>query len=375
MLRAFRGANLARPDARFHLDAQHFDVLSGATDHEARSGCAHIGAVEANADALAHVHPLREAGIGARCAKERAQHSVARRLYEVFVHGAADIRVKRNHLLKRHNGSYTHGIAPAIFNVAKSETFRGADCRSCASRERACSPELVNHVSYRIGFVEQIMKIGIIGAGHIGGTLTRRLRALGHEVHVANSRGPASLHDLASGTGAKAVEVNEAPKDAELLIVTIPEKNISQLPKELLANAPASLIVVDTGNYYPKQRDGKIAEIEQGLPESRWVEKQLGRPVIKAFNNIYAKHLLENGQPAGSPNRIALPVAGDDASAKLVVMDLVEQLGFDPVDAGGLDESWRQQPGTPVYAADRNAEGVREGLAAASPERSPEWKA
>ncbi len=219
------------------------------------------------------------------------------------------------------------------------------------------------------------MKIGIIGAGHIGGNLTRRLQDLGHEVHVANSRGPESLQALASETGATAVAAKDAPKNADLVIVTIPEKNIPSLPKDLFANAPADLIVIDTGNYYPKQRDGKIAEIEQGLPESRWVEKQLGRPVIKAFNNIYAKHLLESGQAAGSANRIALPVAGDDPKAKRVVMELVDQLGFDPVDAGGLDESWRQQPGTPVYTTDHNAEGVREALSAAHRERSPEWKA
>ncbi|MGO8780388.1 MAG: NADPH-dependent F420 reductase [Rhodomicrobium sp.] len=219
------------------------------------------------------------------------------------------------------------------------------------------------------------MKIGIIGAGHIGGTLTRRLRALGHEVKVSNSRGPESLQALVSETGATAVEAKDAPKDADLVIVTIPEKSIPQLPKDLFANAPTDLIVVDTGNYYPKQRDGKITEIEAGLPESRWVEKQLGRPVIKVFNNIYAKHLLERGQPAGSTNRIALPVAGDDPKAKRAVMEIVDELGFDPVDAGGLDDSWRQQPGTAVYTAARNAEGVREALAAASRERSPEWKA
>ncbi len=219
------------------------------------------------------------------------------------------------------------------------------------------------------------MKIGIIGAGHIGGTLTRRLRALGHEVHVANSRGPESLQALTSETGATAVEAKDASKDADLVIVTIPEKSIPRLPRDLFANAPKDLIVLDTGNYYPKQRDGKIGEIEGGLPESRWVEKQLERPVIKAFNNIYAKHLLERGQPGGSANRIALPVAGDDPKAKRAVMEIVDELGFDPVDAGGLDESWRQQPGTPVYATDRNAEGVREALAAASRERSPDWKA
>ena len=219
------------------------------------------------------------------------------------------------------------------------------------------------------------MKIGIIGAGHIGGTLTRRLRGLGHEVHVANSRGPESLQALASETGATAVSVKDAPKNADLVIVTIPEKNIPSLPKDLFANAPANLIVIDTGNYYPKQRDGKIAGIEQGLPESRWVEQQLGRPVIKAFNNIYAKHLLERGQAPGTSNRIALPIAGDDPTAKRVVMEIVDELGFEPVDAGGLDNSWRQQPGTPVYTTDRNAEGVREALSAANRERLPEWKA
>jgi predicted dinucleotide-binding enzyme len=171
------------------------------------------------------------------------------------------------------------------------------------------------------------------------------------------------------------VEAKDAPKDADLVIVTIPEKNIPLLPRDLFANAPTDLIVIDTGNYYPKQRDGKITEIEAGLPESRWVERQLGRPVIKAFNNIYAKHLLERGQPSRSTNRIALPVAGDDPRAKCAVMEIVDELGFDPVDAGGLDDSWRQQPGTPVYATDHSAEGVRQALAAASRERSPEWKA
>ena len=219
------------------------------------------------------------------------------------------------------------------------------------------------------------MKIGIIGAGHIGGTLTRRLRSLGHEVRVANSRGPESLQNLAKETGAQAVEAREAPKGADLVIVTIPEKNIPNLPKDLFASAPEGLVVVDTGNYYPKQRDGLIAEIEDGLPESRWVERQLGHPVIKAFNNIYARHLLENGLPKGSPNRIALPVAGDDSKAKAVVMRLVDDLGFDPVDAGGIDESWRQQPGTPVYTTDHDAEGVRQELAAARRERTDDWKA
>jgi len=219
------------------------------------------------------------------------------------------------------------------------------------------------------------MKIGIIGAGHIGGTLARRLTELGHHVAVANSRGPDSLAGLAKETGAKAVTATQAAHAGDVVIVTVPEGHIRDLPKNLFAGVPHGVVVVDTGNYYPRQRDGKIEEIEEGVPESRWVEKQLGRPVVKAFNNIYAQHLMENGKPAGSPGRIALPVAGDDKRAKGVVMGLVNELGFDAVDAGGLDESWRQQPGTPVYATDFDAQGVRQALAQASPDRKPEWRA
>lgn len=219
------------------------------------------------------------------------------------------------------------------------------------------------------------MKIGIIGAGQIGSTLTRRLTKVGHEVSVANSRGPTSLASLAKETGAKAVTATEAAHAGEVVIVTIPEAKIPDLPKDLFAGVPDSVVVVDTGNYYPRQRDGKIAGIEQGLTESRWVEKQLGRRVVKAFNNIYAKHLMENGKPAGTPGRIALPVAGDDTRANGVVIKLLDELGFDGVDAGGLDDSWKQQPGTPVYTADLDAEGVRRALAEPTPERKPEWRA
>ncbi|TAM78734.1 MAG: NADP oxidoreductase [Acidobacteria bacterium] len=219
------------------------------------------------------------------------------------------------------------------------------------------------------------MKIGIIGAGQIGGTLTRRLTQLGHQVSVANSRGPESLVSLAKETGAKAVTAAEAARAGEVVIVTIPLAKVRDLPKDLFVGVPENVVVVDTGNYYPRQRDGRIEEIEAGTLESRWVEKQLGRPVVKAFNNIYARHLMENGKPAGSPGRIALPVAGDDEHAKQVIIRLLDQLGFDGVDAGGLDESWRQQPATPVYATDFDVEGVRRALAQAAPERKPEWRA
>lgn len=219
------------------------------------------------------------------------------------------------------------------------------------------------------------MNIGIIGAGQIGGTLTRRLTALGHKVFVANSRGPETLAELTADNGAKAVSVTEAARNRELVIVTIPMKNLPKLPRGLFEGVSDSVAVLDTCNYYPQQRDGRIDAIEAGMPESRWVEQQVGRPVVKAFNNIYAQHLMELGQPAGTPGRIALPVAGDDNAAKAVVLRLVDELGFDGVDAGGLDESWRQQPDTPVYAKDLDAEGVRRALAQASKERRPEWRA
>lgn len=218
------------------------------------------------------------------------------------------------------------------------------------------------------------MKIGIIGAGHIGGTLTRRLTALGHQVSVANSRGPQTLTDLAEETGATPVTSSEAARGNDLVVITIPEGRVPELPADLFAGVPEDVVVVDTGNYYP-QRDGRIAEIEDGMPESRWVANQVGRPVIKAFNNIYARDLMEAGKPAGTPDRIALPVAGDDDAAKGVVMRLIDELGFDAVDAGGLDESWRQQPGTPVYTTNLDADGVRRALAEASPERPAEFRA
>ena len=219
------------------------------------------------------------------------------------------------------------------------------------------------------------MRIGIIGAGQIGGTLARRLAALGHEVFIANSRGPASLAGLAKETGAKPVTVEQAARSGEVVIVTIPMKNIPRLPAGLFDGVPENVVVVDTGNYYPQQRDGRIDPIERGTTESRWVSEQLGRPVIKAFNNIYARHLLERGKPSGAAGRIALPVAGDDKRAKDMVIRLLDELGFDGVDAGSLDESWRQQPATPVYGTDLDVEGVRKALAAAKPERSPEFQA
>jgi predicted dinucleotide-binding enzyme len=192
---------------------------------------------------------------------------------------------------------------------------------------------------------------------------------------VANSRGPETLAQLAAETGASAVSAKDAVRGAEVLIVTIPQFRVPDLPADLLDGAREDLVVIDTGNYYPRQRDGRIAEIEARLPESAWVAAQLGHPVVKAFNNLYAQHLLENGRPAGEPGRIALPVAGAEGPGKDVVLALVEELGFDAVDGGTIEESWRQQPGTPVYATDLDADGVRGALAQAAAERPAEFTA
>jgi hypothetical protein len=219
------------------------------------------------------------------------------------------------------------------------------------------------------------MKIGIIGAGNIGSALTRRFTAAGHQVFVANSRGPQTLAKLAAETGAQAVNVKEAALAGEVVVVTIPEKSISNLSADLFKDVPASVVVIDTGNYYPRQRDGRIDAIEKGMPESQWVAQKLGRPVIKAFNNIYAARLQNFGLPAGTTGRVAIPVAGDDPKAKAIVFRLVDQIGFDPVDAGSLAESWRQQPGTPVYGPDFVATEVQRALSQATRERPVEFRA
>ncbi|KOV90258.1 NADPH-dependent F420 reductase [Streptomyces sp. NRRL B-3648] len=219
------------------------------------------------------------------------------------------------------------------------------------------------------------MKIGIIGAGNIGGNLTRRLTALGHDVSVANSRGPATLRELAEETGATAVRAEDAAKGAEVVVVTVPLKAVPALPAGLLDGAAEGAAVIDTGNYYPQQRDGRIAAIEdEGLTESRWTEQHLGHPVIKAFNGTYAQDILDRHRPAGDPDRMALPVAGDDEAAKRKVRALIDELGFDTVDAGTIADSWRQQPGTPVYGLRAGRPAVEKALAEASPERPADFR-
>jgi predicted dinucleotide-binding enzyme len=218
------------------------------------------------------------------------------------------------------------------------------------------------------------VKIGIIGAGNIGGTLARRLTALGHDVRVANSRAPETLKDLAEETGATAVWAKDAAQDADLVIISIPQKNVVDLAPGIADARKPGAPVAETNNYYP-QRDGRIAEIEDGVPESVWVGEQIGAPVIKVFNGIFWKKLLNDGQPAGTHGRIALPVAGADGPGKQLVFGIVDELGFDPIDGGPLEECWRQQPGTPVYGQHGDAGATIAALAEASPERPAEFRA
>jgi 8-hydroxy-5-deazaflavin:NADPH oxidoreductase len=203
------------------------------------------------------------------------------------------------------------------------------------------------------------MDIGIIGSGNIGSTLARHLTALGHRVAVANSRGPASLESLAAETGATAATVEQAARARDVVIIAVPEKAVPRLPRDILA--ASSAVVVDTGNYYPS-RDGRIAEIEDGFAESEWVARVLGVPVVKAFNNIVAPSLATRGVPAGTPGRVCLSVAGDDPRAKAVVLGLLDALGFDGIDAGSLADSWRQQPGSPAYCRDLDADRLSAAL-------------
>jgi predicted dinucleotide-binding enzyme len=205
------------------------------------------------------------------------------------------------------------------------------------------------------------MNIGLIGTGDIGAVIVRKLRDAGYPVKMANARGPESLRDLAARTGAKPVSVEEAVQDVDLLFIVVPEKAIPELPKGLLNRAKKETIVVDVGNYYPF-RDGRIDEIENGLPESAWVEKQIGRPVVKVLNTIVSKAFAGAGRPAGSKDRVALPISGDNPKAKEIVAQLIDRIGFDSVDVGTIAESWRQQPGSPVYCTNPTKEELQQRL-------------
>jgi len=213
------------------------------------------------------------------------------------------------------------------------------------------------------------MNIGIVGTGNIGKTLIQRLSAAGHDVKLANSRGPETIMADVLSSGGRAVTASEAVRDVDIIILSIPLGRIPGIAP-LVADLPSGTLIIDTSNYYP-QRDGLIAAIERGQVESLWVAEQLGRPVAKAWNAISADSFATKSKPAGSPERIAIPVAADSEHDRKVAMALVEDTGLDAIDAGSLAGSWRQQPGTPCYCTDLTRDEMPGALAVAEAARSP----
>lgn len=196
------------------------------------------------------------------------------------------------------------------------------------------------------------MNIGIIGAGEMGSCLASKFVKLGHTCSIANSRDPASLKALAENIGVEAVTVAEATRNKKVIIVSIPQKNVQDLPKKLFKALSEDVVVIDTGNYYPGLRDGTMPALEQSGIDSLWVQEQLGFPIVKVFNSILATSINDLGRPKGEKNRIAIAVSGDDTKAKEVVFKLVEELGFAPFDIGTIAQSWKQQPGSSIYCRD-----------------------
>jgi predicted dinucleotide-binding enzyme len=134
---------------------------------------------------------------------------------------------------------------------------------------------------------------------------------------------------------------------------------VQVLPKKLFEQLPEGVVVIDTGNYYPNLRDGVIPALVQSGIDSLWVQEQLGTPVVKVFNSILATSLKDLGRPRGVKNRIALAVSGDNIKAKQVVFKLVDELGFDSLDIGTIAQSWKQQPGSPIYCRDINLDELK----------------
>ena len=207
--------------------------------------------------------------------------------------------------------------------------------------------------------------VGLIGAGHIGSQLARLALANGYDVVISNSRGPETLRDLVDELGprARAATATDAAAAGDVAVVTIPLKNYRAVPVVPLAGK----VVIDTNNYYP-QRDGQIPELDdETTTSSELLQAHLpSSKVVKAFNNIVAAQLTTDGTTAGTKNRRALPIAGDDGDAKRTVAQLLDQFGFDALDVGPLAEGWRFQRDTAAYLAGRqNVAELQANLAAA----------
>nr|WP_256449149.1 MULTISPECIES: NAD(P)-binding domain-containing protein [unclassified Pedobacter] len=205
------------------------------------------------------------------------------------------------------------------------------------------------------------MKIGIIGTGAIGGTIAKKMVAAGHQVFVTNSAEFVELEKRANELGALPSPLKDLVKGKAMVVLSVPTIAIPGLSKTLFDEMPPDTIIVDTSNYYPF-RDADIEEIKNGKVESVWVAEQIGCPVIKAFNNLLAESLAFGGRSKGAPGRIAMAISGDDPKAKKVISGLIDQAGFDVVDAGNLESSWRHQPGTPAYCTELNVSDLKQAL-------------
>jgi predicted dinucleotide-binding enzyme len=227
---------------------------------------------------------------------------------------------------------------------------------------------------YRQKKIANTMNIGIIGSGNIGSLLARQLVALGHQVAIANKRGPQSLEAFAMETGVIPVTVEEVVRDKDIVVMAVPQESIQHLPRDLFSRAADGTIVVDAGNYYPGVRDAQILAIDAGMRESEWVSQQLAIPIIKAFNNIMVGSLATRPLPHGTSGRVCLSVAGDSSDDKKVIIELIDQLGFVGIDAGLLADSWRQQPGSPAYCMDLDVEQLSTALQEAEPEKIDQYR-
>lgn len=211
------------------------------------------------------------------------------------------------------------------------------------------------------------MKIGILGAGSIGATLTKRLSAAGHEVKVANSRGPDTIDADLLTSGAKAVDAADVASDVDVLITSIPFIRMPDIAPLVEKTSPDT-VIIDTSNYYP-HRDGNIAAVDEGQVESVWVAELLGRPIAKAWNAITAESFADKASAPGTPGRIAIPVSADRDHDRSATMQLVEETGFDAFDAGAIADSWRHQPAAPAYCTDLTSEQMPAALASADKSR------
>jgi predicted dinucleotide-binding enzyme len=208
------------------------------------------------------------------------------------------------------------------------------------------------------------MKIGLIGAGNIGGTLAKLFARAGHDVAVSNSRGPDTLRELEAELGerGRAVTAVQAADFGDVVVVSVPFGRYLEVPAQGLSGK----VVIDTNNYYP-ERDGDFAELDEDrTTSSELLQAHLGDArVVKAFNAIYFVKLREEGRPAGTADRLGIPISGDDADAKRMVAELIDQIGFDAVDAGDLGTGGRlHQPGTSVYGQPLTATQIRDTLEA-----------